>query len=98
VFDTDEAAWVEVIALRAGRAEVVFHSGTPGDKGQLATGDGRYRFTADADAFVVVAGPRALDGLDRVLGVLPPGAERPVDVLVERLRERYPEAAVQGVP
>ncbi len=98
VFDTDEAAWVEVIALRAGRAEVVFHSGTPGDKGQLATGDGRYRVTADADAFVVVAGPRALDGLDRVLGVLPPGAERPVDVLVERLRERYPEAAVQGVP
>ncbi len=98
VFDTDDAAWVEVVALRAGHPEVVFHSAAPGDKGQLGTGDGRYRFGGQADAFVVVASPTRLDGVDRVLGVLPPGAERPVDVLVERLRERYPEAAVRGVP
>lgn len=98
VFDTDDAAWVEIIALRAGRPDVVFHSDTPGDKGTLATGDGRYRLPADADAFVVLASPERLDGVDRVLGVLPPGAERPVDILVERLRERYTGAAVRGVP
>ncbi|MFN7147319.1 MAG: hypothetical protein ACK4YP_26360, partial [Myxococcota bacterium] len=98
VFDTDDAAWVEIIALRSGRPDVVFHSDTPGDKGELATGDGRYRLSAAADAFVVLASPERLDGVDRVLGVLPPGAERPVDILVERLRERYTGAAVRGVP
>jgi hypothetical protein len=98
VFDTDDHAWVEIIALRSGRAEVVFHSDSPGDKGTLATGDGRFRLSAEGDALVLVASPTRIDGVDRVVGVLPPSDARPVDVLVERLRERYVGAAVVGVP
>ncbi|MDP2314150.1 MAG: hypothetical protein Q8P41_14705 [Pseudomonadota bacterium] len=98
LFDTDDDAWVEVIALRDGRAEVVFHSDTPGAKGALATGDGRFRLETEADALVLVASRVRLDGVERVLGVLPPSDVRPVDVLVARLRERYVGAAVVGVP
>jgi len=98
VFDTDDHAWIEVIALRSGRAEVVFHSESPGDKGALATGDGRFRLAAEGDALVLVASPSRIEGVDRVVGVLPPTEARPVDVLVERLRERYAGAAVVGVP
>ncbi|MES2638896.1 MAG: hypothetical protein V4850_05420 [Myxococcota bacterium] len=98
VFDTDDEAWIEVIALRGATADVVFHSETPGDKGKLATGDGRFRMQTEADAIVLVASRSRLVGIDRVLGVLPPSDVPSVDVLVERLRERYVGAAVVGVP
>ncbi len=98
LFDTDDDAWIEVIALRGGEADVVFHSDSPGAKGKLATGDGRFRFDTDADALVLVASRARLDGIERVLGVLPVGDARPIDVLVGRLRERYAGAAVVGVP
>lgn len=96
VFDTADDAWVEVIALRGGRAEVVFHSDAPGTKGALATGDGRYRVASDADAFVVVAGKSSFDGLDQVVAVLP-ASDDPAGLLAERLRERFPNAAVSAL-
>lgn len=98
VFDTEDAAWVEVVSLRGGRAELAFSSDAPGDKGQLATGDGRYRLSGTADAYVIVASPKAIDGIDRVVDALATGGDRPAAALAERLRERYPGATVRSVP
>jgi hypothetical protein len=98
VFDTEDAAWIEVVALRGGRAEVAFASAAPGDKGQLATGDGRFRLQGSADAYVIVASPTAVEGIDRVVGALAVGGERPAATLAQRLRERYPGATVRSVP
>lgn len=96
VFDTDEHAWVEVIVLRGTRAEAAFHSGSPGEKGRLATGDGRYRFTADADAYLIVASGAPLQDLEQVIAAPSSLADRG-GALAERLRDRYPGAAVLAV-
>lgn len=98
VFDTDDDAWIEVIALRGTQADVVFHSESPGDKGRLGTGDGRFRIQTEADAVVLVASRSRLTGIERVLGVLPPSDMPAKDVLVKRLRDRYAGSAVVGVP
>lgn len=97
VFDTDDAAWVDVLAVRGGTVEVAFHSGTVGDKGTLATGDGRYRLAHAAPSFVVVAAPGPLEEVERVVAALPAGPEA-ATVLADRLRERYAGAAVAVVP
>jgi hypothetical protein len=96
VFDTSDQAWVEVVALDGARANVVFHSDSPGSKGAIATGDGRYRVASLAGAHVVIAGTSAFDGLDQVLAVVP-ATDDPARLLAERVRERFPNAAVEAV-
>jgi hypothetical protein len=91
LFDTDDVAFVDVLALRAGGAEVLFHSATAGAKGALGTGDDRYRLAADAPVVVVVASPLPLQDMDRVAAGLDVVA---LDDLGARLRERYAGAAV----
>lgn len=54
IFDTSDDAYVDVIALNGSLGEPLLHSVAVFDKGQHATGDGRYRFNADADVIVVV--------------------------------------------
>jgi hypothetical protein len=99
VFDTDDSAWVDILAVHGPRAELLFESASPGDKGALGTGDGRYTLAAGpgTDAIVVVASPTRIEGLDRVLQGLPDGDDS-VGALVERLRDRYTGAAVAAVP
>lgn len=94
-FDAGEDAFVDVVALRAGGASVAFHSATPADKGDLATGDGQYALVAAGDAFLVVGARSALDDLDRVLAGFAGGVD-PAE-LAERVRDRYPTAAVEVV-
>jgi hypothetical protein len=98
LFDTADDAFVDLVAVRAGGPTVVFHSVSPADKGRMATGDGRYHLRDDAAAFVAIASDDPIEGLDRVLEVLPSGGERPLEVMIERLRERYPDAAVLAAP
>ncbi|MFZ5482475.1 MAG: hypothetical protein ACOZNI_37275 [Myxococcota bacterium] len=95
VFDTEDTAYVDVLARTPSGLEVVFHSDAAGDKGALGTGDGRYRFATDAPVVLVVASPAPLDDMERVAAGLA-GAEP--ETLVERLRERYTGAAVASLP
>ncbi len=97
LFDTDEDAWVDVLAIRAGHVEVVFHSEHPADKGRLGTGDGRYRVVAEADDLVVIASPGPIEGVDRVVQGMPKGADAYTTTLVNRLRDRYAGAAVTAI-
>lgn len=95
VFDTDDRAYVDVIAIRAGTSSLVFHSEGPADKGALATGDGRYRLAAEADAFLVVAALVPLADLPLVVSAVPSGTD--TSTLRSRVRERYPSAALDLV-
>jgi len=95
VFDTDDSAYVDVIALRSGSATVVFHSVSPADKGAVATGDGRYKVVADADQFLIVASSRPLEDLPLVVQAVPSGTD--ASMLKTRVRERYPAAGLELV-
>ncbi|MSP54246.1 MAG: hypothetical protein EXR69_01365 [Myxococcales bacterium] len=53
-FDTDDDAYVDVIAIDGHLASSLFHSGAPADKGEIATGDGRFAVDSEADVIVVV--------------------------------------------
>jgi hypothetical protein len=44
----------------------------------------------------VIAGTSAFDGLDQVLAVVP-ATDDPARLLAERVRERFPNAAVEAV-
>lgn len=95
VFDTDDAAFVDVLRVSGNLVDHAFHSDTPGDKGAIGTGDGRFRVAGDGQGWVVVAAPAELGGVDQLLGSLP-AAEAPEE-LGRRLRERFPDAAVAVV-
>lgn len=95
VFDTDDAAFVDVLRVNGNLVDHAFHSDTPGDKGAISTGDGRFQVTGEGQGWVVVAAPSPLSGVDQLLGNLP-AAEAPTE-LGRRLRERFPEAAVAVV-
>ena len=93
-FDTGESSYVDVVALRGRSSSVVFHSAAAADKGDLATGDGQYELTAAADAFLVIGGLHPFDDLDLVLSGL---GDVDADLLVGRLTDRYPSAAIKVV-
>ena len=88
-FDTDDSAFVDVLAIAPDRAEVVFHSATPADKASLVTGDGRYHAEVDARPLLVVASPTRIEDAAIVVA-----AARDVDDARVRLHSRYPEAAI----
>lgn len=89
VFDTDDAAWVDVLSISESRSEVVFHSDSMADKASLATGDGRFRIAVDERAVLVIAADQELEG---TVGI----AARADDVGEARdlIRAQYPSAAV----
>ncbi len=62
-FDAPDDAYVDVIAIDGHVATSLFHSAALADKGGLATGDGRYALSTDADEVVVVTAPEALPSL-----------------------------------
>jgi hypothetical protein len=92
VFDTDDEAWVEVLAVDTEGAEVLFHSEGPDDKAALATGDGRFRVIVGERPVLVVAAVGALADVDAVMAV-----SRDLDDARERLQARYADAAVVAV-
>ncbi len=87
-WDTDDDAFVDVVAVSADRAEVLFHSRSPADKAVLATGDGAYRVDVDARAVVIVASSTEFQ--DSALLLAAPSAEAARD----SIRARLPEAAI----
>lgn len=90
LFDVDDDAFVEVIALdEGGGARLVFHSETAAAKGTLATGDGRFRLDAGAPAYLVAASTEAMADA----GLVAASAGGAKDA-VARLEERFPGAAV----
>lgn len=96
VYDTDDAAWVDVVAVRGGTVSVVARSQSVADKAAHATGDGRFRVDAEAEALVVLAGGESFHDLEAVLLGFS-GGTATVDGVARRLRERYPRAAVAVV-
>lgn len=92
-FTTDPSAYVDVIAVTGVPTAVEFHSKAAGDKGSLATGDGKYVLSSSASSWVVVASRTPLDDLDDVAG-----AAKSREDLLDRIRARYPHAAVAVVP
>ncbi len=60
VFDTDDTAYVDVVAIDGRAGTTLFHSETPSDKGSIATGDGRYGLAADSDFVVVLTAPQPI--------------------------------------
>lgn len=65
-FDTDDGAYVDVIAIDGHLASSLFHSVALADKGGIATGDGRYAVESDADVIVVVTSPAPIPALGGV--------------------------------
>lgn len=92
-FDTDDAAFVDVVALRGVDVSLVFHSASREAKGALATGDGRFSLDVDGDALFVVARSTELDEMDRVVDGFG-GSGVDADEVRDRLRDRFPGAAV----
>ena len=60
MFDTDDTAYVDVVAIDGRAGTTLFHSETPSDKGSIATGDGRYGLAADSDFVVVLTAPQPI--------------------------------------
>lgn len=96
-FDTDDAAYVDVLALRGGTLSLVAHSERPGDKGAWATGDGRYALPVDADQVFVVARSTSLEDMDRLVDGFVGETATAAEVR-RRLRDRFPGAAIEDVP
>lgn len=63
VFDTDDAAYVDVVGVDGRVGSALFHSAAPADKGAIATGDGRYAVPTEADYVVVVTADRPIDNV-----------------------------------
>lgn len=95
-FDTEDAAYVDVLAVRAGSVSPLLHSTSPADKGAWATGDGAYLVRAEADALVVIAAASPLEDTTAIAAGIG-AATGGVDELVRRVRDRYPRAAVAVV-
>lgn len=91
-FDTDDEAWVDVVAIRGGTPSLLAHSEEPLTKAAWATGDGRYELPVEADEVLVVARSTRLDEMDLVIAAQAGGTDGAT--LAERLRERFPGAAV----
>lgn len=89
VFDTNDEAYVDVIAIGPDRAELLFHSTSPADKAALATTDGRYRTPADARPVVIVSAGTALPDTELVATSARDAADARA-----RLRAAHPDAAV----
>lgn len=95
-FDTEDAAFVDVLAVRAGSVSPLLHSTSPADKGAWATGDGAYQVRAEADALVVIAAASPMDDSAAIAAGMG-NASGGVEELVRRVRDRYPRAAVAVV-
>jgi len=89
LFDTDDAAFVDVYAIAPDRAEVLFHSDSTADKAGIATRDGRYRTATDDRPLVVVASPVAITDATTIVAAARDAADARV-----RLHARYPEADI----
>jgi hypothetical protein len=87
-WDTDDEAFVDVIAVSAESAELLFHSASPADKAVLATGDGAYHVDADGRAVVIIATATEFQDSSLVLAAKDAADAR------ARIRARVPEAAV----
>lgn len=87
-WDTDDNAFVDVIAVSGDRAELLFHSTSPADKAVLATGDGAYHVDVDDREVVIVATTSEFGDGPLVLAA-PTGAQAR-----QLIRARLPEAAV----
>jgi hypothetical protein len=89
IFDTDDAAWVDVLAVDSTRSEVIFHSEAADDKATLASGDGRYRLPADDRPLLVVSAPMPVADSAAIVAV-----SASADEARSRLIALYPDAAV----
>ena len=56
-FDVDDAAMVHIVEWKDGAFEVVLHSTSNADKGDLAVGDGSFRTFTDADGILLISTP-----------------------------------------
>lgn len=63
VLDADDAAYIDVVGVDGRVGASLFHSATPADKGAIATGDGRYAVSSDADYVVVVSADQPIDNV-----------------------------------
>lgn len=63
VFDTEEAAYVDVVAVDGRVGADLFHSVNPADKGAIATGDGRYAVESNAEYVVVVTADQPIENI-----------------------------------
>jgi len=97
MFDTDDDAYVDVLALHGGVVTLAFHSASAGDKGTLATGDGRYTLSADGDSYLVVAHGEVMDGIQPLIDGFS-GTQADAKEVQTRLRDRFPGAAVAILP
>ncbi len=94
-FDTDDLAWVYVVATSPGGANAVFTSARAADKGDIATGDGGFRVEGAADRWIVVASPTKVDDFVTVLTAGPVGES--ASAIADRLTARWPTANVRVV-
>lgn len=90
-FWAEPGSYVDVVSVAP--FAVVFHSGSPADKGTLARPDGSYELATVAGSWLVVAGSTPLDDLPQIVG-----AATSVSDLQARIRARYPAATVVRVP
>jgi hypothetical protein len=83
--------------VRSGTVSVIFHSAAPGDKGALATGDGRFSLDATGDYLVVTASAAELDGMEKVVAGFA-GQATDGERVAERVHERFKTAAIAVLP
>lgn len=89
VFDTADAAFVDVFAIDGRSGTALFHSAAPSDKGAIATGDGRYQAASDSEILVVVTAPQPIENVVGLAAL----ADDPTR-FADAVREGNPGAAV----
>ena len=63
IFDTEDAAYVDVVAIDGRVGSSLFHSAAPADKGAIATGDGRYTVESNAEYVAVVTADQPIENV-----------------------------------
>jgi hypothetical protein len=63
LFDTEDAAYVDVVGVDGRIGSDLFHSTAAADKGAIATGDGRYALESNAEYVVVVTADRPIENI-----------------------------------
>jgi hypothetical protein len=63
IFDTEDAAYVDVVAVDGRVGSALFHSAEPADKGAIATGDGRYAVESNAEYVAVVTADQPIENV-----------------------------------
>lgn len=95
VFSTETTASVDIWGLQGANVQPLFHSVSAADKGMLATGDGRYRLSTPADAYIVIASPSPIPQDTPIAGAIVQA--RSDGGMVSRLQEILSGSSVEVV-